>query len=316
MRLVCLLAAALAAGPAVAQPLTIGTNPSGSLAYMTGAMIAKVATENAGVQTLVVPHGGPPITLPALNRGEIEMSIAESMTTALGYRGQVMFSQPLTEVRVVAALFPLRVGMFVRADSGIRSIAELKGKRIPAEFPIQRNNHMMIEAALASAGLSYADVKPWPVPDGVRGVDDFIGGKVDATLFSLGSGKVQQASSSVGGIRFLSVNDTPQTRAAMQRITPGLYIETVEPKPSYLGVVEPTNILTAQFLLLTGSKVPDETIYRIAKALAGNKAALAAGMPDFGELSLDNMARDTGVPVHPGAARFYREAGVAPGGQR
>jgi TRAP transporter TAXI family solute receptor len=170
---------------------------------MTGAMIAKIATEHAGLQARVVPQGGPPVTLPALDRGEIEFSIAESMTTALAYNGKVMFNQPLSGVRVAAALFPLRVGMFVRADSGIRSIAELKGKRVAAEFPIQRNNHLMTEAALATAGLTIADIKPWPVPDGVRGVDDFIGGKVDATLFSLGSGKTQQAAVSVGGIRFL-----------------------------------------------------------------------------------------------------------------
>lgn len=312
MRYLFLLAAVLAAGPAAGQTLAIGTNPSGSLAYMTGAMIAKVTTESAGLQTRVLPQGGPPVTIPALERGEIEMSISESMTAAFAYRGEVIFNQPQKSVRVVAALFPLRVGMFVRADSGIKSIAELKGKRVTAEFPIQRNSHLMTEAALGSAGLSFADVRPWPVPDGVRGVDDFIGGKVDSTLFSVGSGKTQQASVQVGGIRFLSINDTPQTRAAMQRTTPGLYIEKIAPKPAFLGVVEPTNILTAQFLLLSSSKVPDETIYKIAQTLAANKATLAAGLNDFSELSVTNMARDVGVPVHPGAARFYREAGARP----
>lgn len=312
MRLLTFGAAMLAATAASAQTMVIGTNPSGSLAYMTGAMIAKVASEDAGLQARVIPQGGPPVTLPALDRGEIEMSIVESMTAALAYRGEVMFNQPLKGIRVAAALFPLRVGMFVRADSGINSIADLKGKRLPTEFPIQRNNHLMTVAALATAGLGIGDVKPWPVPDGVRGVDDFIAGKADAALFSISSGKTQQASASVGGIRYLSMIDTPETRAAVQRIAPGLFIETVEPKPAYVGMTAPTNILTAQFLLLAGSAAPEETVYKTVKAIAEHKATLVAGLADFGELAPASMARDVGVPLHPGAARYYREAGVRP----
>jgi TRAP-type uncharacterized transport system substrate-binding protein len=104
------------------------------------------------------------------------------------------------------------------------------------------------------------------------------------------------------------VADTAEARAAAERLAPGLYIERVEPKPAYVGINEPTNVLTVQFLLLAGAKASDEVVYQTVKALAANQPALVAGLPDFAELSPVNMARELGVPFHPGAVRFYKEA--------
>ena len=131
-------ATALAAAGASAQTVSIGTNPQGSLAYATGAGVAKVAIENADVKMRVVPQGGPVVTLPLLNDGELDFTISVSVVTAFAKSGGAMFKGRKQEnVRVVASLFPLVVGWYVRADSPIKTLADLRGKRVPSRYTKQ-----------------------------------------------------------------------------------------------------------------------------------------------------------------------------------
>ena len=220
-------ATALAAG-ASAQTVSIGTNPQGSLAYTTGAGVAKVAIENAGVKMRVVPQGGPVVTLPLLNDGELDFTISVSVVTAFAQSGGAMFKGRKQEnVRVVASLFPLVVGWYVRDDSPIKTIADLKGKRLPSRYTKQKIAGLFARALLATGGVTEKDVKGVPVPNGVRGVQDFMEGRVDAANFSLSSGKTRQAHAAVGGIRVLSAEMNDKTQAILRKIAPGAVLGTI-----------------------------------------------------------------------------------------
>lgn len=305
------LALLAATAPARAQTYGIGTNPQGSLAYSTGAAVARVGSEDAGLLMRVVPQGGPTVTIPLLNAGEIQFSIANIVEGAFAARGEATFKgKPQRNLRLAAVLFPLRVGFFVKADGPIKSIADLKGRRVPTEFTRQKINDVFARALLATAGLSYADIQPVPVPDGVRGVDDFIAGKADTANFSVGSGKVSQANASTGGVRFLSIPEGREAEAAMQKISPGSYADLLAPKPAYVGVVQPTRVLAAPFVLLTSATTPDDAVYRLVKALHGGKAKLVTSLKAFADFDPGTMSRDLGVPYHPGAQRFFKEAGL------
>ena len=193
-----------------------------------------------------------------------------------------MFTKPGKQpnVRVVAALFPLQLGFFVRKDSPIRTIAELKGKRLGSGYPKQRVVLLTGAAKLATAGLTHKDVVGVPVPNGVRQVDDFMAGKIDAVTFSLTSGKTAQAHAKVG-IRVLSLPKTPESEKAMQKIAPGSYIATIGPSPAHPGISGPTNIFEAPFLLMASSKTPDDVVYQVARAIHGNKKKLVASHKAF-----------------------------------
>src|SRR6056300_1610480 len=174
----CAAAVLAFTGIAEAQTVSIGTNPQGSLAYATGAAVSKVAIEQADIRMRVVPQGGPNVVVPILNAGEMEFSIANGTVSANAYSGSGEFSRPNENVRVAAILFPLYGGFMVRADSDIQSIADLKGRKLAADYLKQQTLQYQSEALLNTVGLSYDDVEQVPVPNGVRGVEDFETGAV------------------------------------------------------------------------------------------------------------------------------------------
>ena len=303
--------AVLAAPAAVAQTVSIGTNPQGSLAYATGAGVAKVAIESAGLKMRVVPQGGPVVTLPLLNQGKLDFTISVSVVTAFAEKGGAMFKgkkQP--NVRVVASLFPLIIGWYVRADSDIKTIADLKGKRLPSKYTKQKIAGLFGEAMLATAGVKKGDYKEFPVPNGVRGVEAFMAGKVDAVNFSLSSGKTRQAHAAVGGIRVLSAEMNDGTQKILQSIAPGAVLAKVDPAPRFPGMKEPVNTLIAPFIVNASTKTPDETVYKLVKALYANKEKLVNSHKAFGGFQPAKINRDIGLPYHPGAEKFFKEAGL------
>ena len=304
-------ATALAAAGASAQTVSIGTNPQGSLAYATGAGVAKVAIENAGVKMRVVPQGGPVVTLPLLNDGELDFTISVSVVTAFAKSGGAMFKGRKQEnVRIVASLFPLVVGWYVRDDSPIKTIADLKGKRVPSRYTKQKIAGLFARALLATGGVTEKDVTGVPVPNGVRGVQDFMEGKVDAANFSLSSGKTRQAHAAVGGIRVLSAEMNDRTQAILRMIAPGAVLGTIQPSPVYPGVKGPTNVLIAPFIVNASTKTPAETVYKVVKALHANKKKLVTAHKSFGGFDPAKINRDLGLPYHPGAQKFFKEAGL------
>ena len=305
------IAAALALpASAMAQTYSIGSNPQGSLAYATAAAIAKVANENAGLKARVVPQGGPVVTIPLVDKGELDFSITLSVALGFAKQGRAMFKgRPQKNIYIAAALFPLRLGFYVRKDSNIRTIADLKGKRLGSKFTKQKIVNITGAAKLATAGLTKKDVIGVPVANGVRQVDDFIAGKIDAVTWSLTSGKTRQAHAAVG-IRVLSLPNTPQALAAMQKVAPGSIIETIQPGPRYPGVEGPTNIFSGPFLITASNKTPSDVVYKLVAAIHANKKKLVSSHASFKGLDPSKMNIDLGMPYHPASIKFFKDKGM------
>ncbi len=304
-------AATMIALPTLAQTYSIGTNPQGSSAYATGAAVAKVAKDVLNLRARVVPQGGPVVTLPLVNKGRLDFSIAVSVVTAFAHRGAAMFKgKPQKDVRVVAVLRTLRLGIFVAKDSGINSVADLKGVRLSSGFAKQRIQGLFWRALLNMADLTFKDVKGVPAPNGVRGVDDFMGGKVDAGMFSITSGKMRQALAS-RGFRYISLPDDPAAVKKLRAVAPGSVVEKISPSPAFAGVTGPTNIMAAPFIITANAKVSDDLVYKLVKAMAANKKMMVAAFKGMSGFNPDKMHVDIGVPYHPGAMKYYRETGQA-----
>ena len=215
-------------------------------------------------------------------------------------------------MRYVGSLIPYRVAMHVRADSRINSITDLKGRRVSSEFNAQKTIARIIEAHLANMGLGYADVVRVPAPNVVRQAEDFMSGKVDVLFFALGSAAIKQANASVGGLRVLEVGTSPDALKRTQALLPGAYVMQVAPNPALDGITKPTNLIAFDMVLITNAKVSDEIVYAVAKALHDGKDDLVATFPPFGLFQPQNMAKPLeGVPLHPGAMKYYREIGIS-----
>ncbi|HEX5092036.1 MAG TPA: TAXI family TRAP transporter solute-binding subunit [Burkholderiales bacterium] len=307
-------AALLAAGAAHAQTVGIAASNPGSLYHSTGTAVAKLANDVAKMQATVYPFASATIYLPAVNAGEYAFGVSNVEELRVAVLGIEQFKgRPYPDLRAVAILYPLRVTYFVRKDSDIRRMADLKGKRVTDGFGSQKTVPPLLDALLATGGLTRADTQPVNVPNVVGAADAFISGKADAFFFALGAAKVEEANASVGGIRALDVANTPENLAKVQKFFPPAYLRPEKPGPRNIGVLEPIHALAYDGVLVASTKTPDEVVYRMAQSMHGNKKVMAQA---FGAMNLfdpERMATPLGpIQWHAGAVRFYTEQGVWP----
>jgi hypothetical protein len=297
---------------ASAQMLGMGTGKQGFFTYSAGAAIARAASDN-GLGMRIQPFGGTSAYVPAVNANEVEFGLANELETRYAVTGAVIYKgKPQPNVRAVSVLTPLRSALFVRKDSGIDTLKDLKGKRVPTQYSSQRVLDLLVQGTLANAGLSYADIKPVPVPHVGRGADDFAAGKSDAFNFALGAGKVTETDAKVGGIRALPFDPSPEAFERVRKFVPVAYAERLR-AGQFVGVSESTWVMAYDYLVLTNSRMPEDAVYKLTRILHRNKAALVSGFKPLGSFNPARMAKNMDpVQYHAGAIRYYKEIGAWP----
>ena len=187
-----------AVGPANAQTFGLATMQPGSLNHTTGTAIAKVAKEKGGLNTLVQATAGETVIIPLVARGEAEFGLANALEVSVATE-----NNRLPELRLIGVLHPLPTAFFVRKDTTMRTMADVKGRKLVWGFSAQRVVDIVSRAVLATVGLTERDITPVLVPNVVRGADDFVAGSVDMFYFAFGAPKVREVDATVGGIRAL-----------------------------------------------------------------------------------------------------------------
>ena len=313
-RLAIAATAALAANAAQAQTISIGTSSVGSLNYSLGNALGKAMNEQAGLKARVVPFGGGQQFLPLIHKNELEMAVPSASDTLFAFQGKEDFAgAPNANLRVIATVFPYYIGWFVKKNSPYKTLSDLKGKKFPVGFTSNSAQRRVLLAGLANEGLKESDFDGVQVPHVVRGVDDFMQGKVEATTFAVGGGKVAEADVKVGGIRWINMTNDAQGLARLQRVMPTTYVSVLNPSPDLAGIVGPTAVMFEDYLVITGTQLPDDDAYKVAKLLYEAQDKLASIAKPFGRYDKTKLARDHGIPFHPGAIKFYREKGIWPG---
>jgi TRAP transporter TAXI family solute receptor len=215
------------------------------------------------------------------------------------------------ELRLIGAIHPLRVAWYVRKDSEMKTIADLKGKRVPLGYSAMRTQDATTRAALASAGLTVEDVQSVPVPNVVRGADTFAGGSADTFTFAFGGGKLREVDATVGGLRVLEIPEAGM--AAARKLFPFAYLTEVDPGPVYPGVLSRMKVFAYDNVLLTNAKVSDELVYKIIATMEANKADLVAVQPALRDFSAEGLYKQyDAVAYHPGALKYFKEKGFSP----
>lgn len=301
---------------AQAQVVGIATNPQGSFYFSVGTAIAKVAQQKAGITSRVQAMSGSSAYTPLVNRGNIEFGLLNSMDVINAFTGVDNFKDHKnTDLRLVGVVFPIRVGLAVANDSPAKTVKDLKGMRMPSQFTSQNTIAIIQDAMLATGGLSIADMKQFPVADYTKGMQALGEDKVDAAQFCLGCATAQEvhvALAARGGLRFLSLSDTPEATAAMTKVFASGYTQAFQPSPAYPGVIVPTRVMAFSAFLISSKHVSDDMVYKVAKALYESKEDLAATSATMKAFEPNMMAEATSVPYHPGAEKFYKEVGLWP----
>ena len=311
MKVVGVAAMMALAGAVSAQSVGIGTTQGGATAQVS-AGIAKIVSQYSGLQMRPQPMGGTQQYIPPVNAGELEFGIANMMQTYMAFTGTGMSKgEKFDNLRLVATMMVFTTGILVRKDSSIKTPLDYKGKRIPYGYDSSPLFHHIWEGILANGGLTYNDVQKVPVVALPQGLSAFKEGKIDGVIAALGAGMVSELNASVsGGVRYISMIDTPEAVARTLKLTPRTYLNEIKPRPNLVGVEVPTKLLSYDYMLWAGKGVKDDVVYKVTKAMYEHEKELHAISPLWRSHSSKNMAKDQGFPYHPGAIKFYKEVGI------
>jgi len=299
-----LAALALGSGPGSAQTYGFASMQPGTINHTTSSAISKVLKEKGGLNTLVQATAGESVMIAIVGGGEADFAMANApeIGIALANNGQ-------PNLRMIGPVYTLKTGFWVRKDSNMRTIADLRGKRVTMGYSAMRALDPLSRAILATGGLTEADIKPVLVPNVVRSADDFVAGAADMYMFAFGAPKVREVDVTVGGTRFLEIPDSPGMEAA-RKISPYGYLSDVSPGPIFIGVEKPMKVYTIDNILFTHAKVSDDVVYKLIETMEANKADMIAVAPNLREFSAANLNKKYDFPFHPGALKYFKDKSI------
>jgi TRAP transporter TAXI family solute receptor len=316
LAVVALLAAGFSAGPAAAagKTLSFASLPQGAILHLLSTISSKMLIDKTDIKVSVVPMRGTEAVISALNTGRAEFAFNDVTQVAAAINGQEAWKgRAQKNLRAIAKIVTFPTAFMVRKNSPIKSIADLKGKRVPSGWRAFRQSIALMGASLAAGGLTWKDVKGVPTIGLITAADDFKAGKTDAGYIAPLAPKVREVDSAVGGIRFLSIGHGPKQLKAVKSIRQDFYIVTVKPAPHIPGVAVPTDMLAFDNALVTSTHVSDAVAYKVAKAFHDNKATLVKGHPMFRGFFPKRAAKQfSALKYHPGAIKYYKEIGIWP----
>ncbi len=297
--------AALSLGgqPAAAQTYGFAAMQPGTINHTTSSAISKVLKEKGGLNTLVQATAGETVMIAIVNRGEADFAMANAPEL-----GALIASNP--QLRMIGPVYTLKTGFWVRKDSGMKMVSDLRGKRVTMGYSAMRALDPLSRAILAAGGLGENDIKPVMVPNVMRSADDFVAGAADMYMFAFGAPKVREVDVTVGGTRFLEFNDTPGLPAA-RAISPFGYLSDIAPGPIFIGVEKPMKTYTVDNILFTHAKMPDDVVYKLIETMEKNKDDMIAIAPNLREFAAANLHKDYKFPIHPGALKYFQDKSIA-----
>ncbi|HXZ36231.1 MAG TPA: TAXI family TRAP transporter solute-binding subunit [Thermodesulfobacteriota bacterium] len=287
--------------------LKLMTGPMGGAWYPLGGAISDAIQKAIPGVTLSVMPGGGIGNVEALEVGKCDIGFANSCSAVDGLFGRAPFKKKMENMRQLANLYPQYFQMAVAEDSGIKSVADLKGKVLACDRK-GLTGEQLSELVLKVYGLSYKDlakVNHVSYSDGVSLMKD---GHVQAffLITTIPSSSIIDLSAD-RKIRMLSL---PEDKIqALQKINAG-FLKRVIPKGTYPGVDYEVNGVGAFTHLIISSKLPDDLVYQITKVIAVNLSRFGDVVKDIKGVTPKDLAFDVGVPYHPGALKYYKEIGA------
>ena len=297
--------ALLASAGAHAQTVKLMTGPQGGSWYPLGGAIANFA-DKAGMKVQVLPGAGI-ANVKAVQAGKADMGFANSISTVDGVAGRAPFTEKATNVCNVATLYPQYFQIVANADAGIETLADTKGKSIAVQ-PKGNTAEFISQQILGVYGLKYEDmgkVSYVSYTDAVSLMKDN-----NAQLFTLGTTVPASAImdlASARDIKLVSVGD--DKFAEMRKLNPGYNKLTIK-AGSYPKQDKDVQAVGYATHVIARCDLDEEVVYKMAKGLADNNADLTSIVRVMKDTDLKVMATDTGVPMHKGAVKFYKEKGV------
>ncbi len=301
-------AAGLASAAFAADYINVLTGGTSGVYYPMGVALSQVfgkALPETKVSVQSTKASAENLNLLQAGRGEIAFTLGDALSDAWKGDAEAGFATPLKKLRGVAGIYPNYIQIVASADSGIHSLADLKGKRVSVGAP-KSGTELNARAVLKAAGISYKDLgKVEYLPFG-ESVELMKNRQLDVTLQSAGLG-VASLRDLASAMKIVVV-EVPADVVA--KIGDPAYQTAVIPANTYEGQTKDVNSVAIQNYLVTHEGVPAETVYKMTKALWENLPALAAAHAAGKAIKKETAVKGMPVPLHPGAEKYYKEIGL------
>lgn len=302
---------ALAQAPAFFR---IGTGGTAGTYFPIGGLIANAISgaNGKGVPGLVataVATNGSVANINAIQGASSESGFTQSDVAYWAYTGTGLYEGKgkVEDLRLIATLYPETIHLVARKGADIKSVADLKGKRVSLDEP---GSGTLVDArlVLAAYGISEKDIKAEYLKPGPAG-DRLRDGALDAFFFVGGypTGAVSELATS-SGITLVPISGSETDKLLSDY---KFFAKDVVPAGTYKDVAE-TKTISVNAQWVTSAKQPEDLVYNITKTLwnESSRKLLDAGHAKGKLITLESATKGLGIPLHPGAEKFYREAGV------
>ena len=297
--------------------VTIGTGGITGVYYPTGGAIARIVNKKRkeyGIRCTVESTGGSVFNVNAIMAGDLEFGVVQSDRQYQAYNGSPdseWDGKPQTSLRAVFSIHPESVTLVATVKSGIKTINDLKGKRVNIGNPGSGQRQNSIDA-LSAVGFDYEkDLKA----EGVKAAEApglLQDGRLDAFFYTVGhpSGAIKEATAGATKVMIVPITG-PGIDTLLGKYP--YYAKSVVPSKLYPGAAnrgDDVQTFGVKATFVTSAKIPDAVVYAVTKEVFENFDSFKKLHPAYQVLTKKGMLEGLSAPLHPGAEKYYKEAGL------
>ncbi len=290
-----------------AEKLVLATGGTAGTYYPFGGAMAKIwSSKIKDMSVTAQTSGASAENVRLINRKEVELALVQSDTLDFAFNAKEAFKEPLKGMSAIAVLYPEIIQVVVRADSPIKSFADLKGKKVGVGAPgsgTEANFRQLMDIY----GLKKEDVNPQYLSF-AESAEAFKDKHIDAFIVTAGipNAGIMDVSTQ-HAIRILDIKGAEADKLVAKY--PFLAPAKV-PAGTYKGQEADVHTVAVNAVLIAGNHLKDEVVYNLTKALFENQAELSAAHAKGKELELQRAVKGVSIPFHPGAVKYYKEKGA------
>lgn len=288
---------------AARRQLNVGTGFTGSSMHMFGTVLAKHLQQTLRIRVTAQPFIGPSVFIPLVNNSDLELGLTSMVDGGTAYTGTGREANK--NLRAVARLWSMPFAFMTRKDSGISTVADLKGKKVVLKVSAATAINLMAGAMLEAGGLSEDDITVVTVSGVGQGMEAVIEGNADATPGSLRMGIVKKANATVG-IRVLNLERDPSSDRFETESAPGF--STYDVKAEDYPVAETDKVIFAMDIyLMAPADLEDEEVERVLDVLHSNWSEMQKEFAGIATSSLEDFVHPSQTfPYHKAAIEYFK----------
>jgi len=301
--------------PPLPKVINVGTHAPGAFFNVIGTAVGTVVGKHTAMETKVNPLGGPGAWMPMMVTKEIDVGVCNIWDAWKGYLGEEAYEK-LSDgkgfpIRLILTGICNDISIGAAGDTGIKTLKDLRGKKVAAGYAKVPSCQYQVKAALANAGLTIDDVKVVPVAAPPPGVKAVLEGKADAAgTVTTGMPAWAEVVAKRGGGILLSYDPSPEAAAKSYEYWPCGWLNLIK-GGIYPGVDVDTWLMRYEVYTLCREDLPDNAVYEIIKAMWDYNSELPPIHPKFKEWTPEAFAsKKLYCPYHPGSIKFLKEKGL------